>query len=274
MLFNNQHMAKENNLQESRHLRPSTPAQTRLTLLFLLFVLLTGTRAFAQADASYVIKAVGSFRSSHKDFFDLNPYYPVSTGSQVGKITISSTYSLSFAKGINDHFFGGIAFSHAVNSEEINPEKDIPSYGKNDFYLNLYANDKQVVGSVSPALFLQYNYQFVERFYAIIELHTGYIWVTDKQSSARYLFNQSTGGNYELSRSYERKQTREYIKTALVPSFRYNFHKNMGVDVSLGLFQFSKKVKESIVNNAERRANYFDASISPDVWQFGFWVGF
>ncbi|WP_416866996.1 MAG: hypothetical protein ACMVP2_05575 [Imperialibacter sp.] len=267
-------MAKENNLQESPHLRPSTPAQTRLTLLFLLFVLLTGAKAFAQADVSYVIKAAGSFHSSHKDFFDLNPYYPVSTGSQVGKITISSTYGISFAKRMNDRFLGGIAFSQAVNSEEINPEKDIPSYGKNDFYLNLYANDKQVVGSASPALFLQYNYQIVERLYAIIELHAGYIWVTDKQSSAQYLFNQSTGGNYELSRSNERKQTREYMKTALVPSLRYNFHRNMGVDVSLGLFQFRKKVKESIINHAERRASSFDASISPDVWQFGFWIGF
>ncbi|WOK05267.1 hypothetical protein RT717_19490 [Imperialibacter roseus] len=267
-------MAKENNLQESPRLQPSTPAQTRLTLLSLLFVLLAGAKAFAQADVSYVIKAAGSFHSSYKDFFDLNPYYPVSIGSQMGSKTIVSTYGIGVAKRINDHFFGGIAFSQTVNSEEINPKKDIPSYGSYGFYLDQYSNQKQSITATSPDAFVQNNYLIAGGFYAVLDLYVGYMWMAEKRSGTGYTITEIDGGLYGTKGSYYRKQTREYMKTALMPSLRYNFHKNMGVDVSLGLFQFRKKVKESIISNAERRASYFDASISPDVWQFGFWMGF
>ncbi len=227
----------------------------------------------AQLAHDYILKMNGSYSSIRKDIFDLNPLYtPPANIYNYGLISRNVESGVSLGKKIKTNLYYGVGLSYQKNREDLNPIKYIPSRNQCPGGCSSYSNSLVTSKTLSPSVFLQYNAAILEKVYFVFDVYSAYRWETSFDSRRLYVSNQGLGEFILLSQS-EEEIKKQWLSIGLMPSIRVNIYKNFGVDLGLGVLQYSQKTRDSRKQDLSNKTNQFELSLRPEHWTIGLWMG-
>lgn len=235
-------------------------------VFYTIIITLSFLQLYAQTEKNYLLRTNFNYFYNHKDELDAGNGIIPQEGVY-GVKTNNLSFAITSARKFKTNFYYGLGFSYNLAKEEINPNSDVSAasgsgYTSNIIIQNTITNSR----TYSPLVFIQYYNNLSDRFSVAIELYSKYDFSNFKTIST--LTNFLPGYN-NISEKYHKKQ---YLNIGLHPSIRFDIMKNMGTELTFGLFEYKHKFKDSRMLDDSKKTSSFQIGFKPENWLLGFFL--
>jgi hypothetical protein len=235
-------------------------------VFFTIIITLSFLQLYAQTEKNYLLRTNFNYFYNHKDNLDAGNGMIPQEGVY-GVKTNNLSFAITSARKFKTSFYYGLGFSYNLAKEEINPNSDVSAALVSGYSSNIIIQKTITCSQTySPLIFIQYDNSLSDRFSVAIELYSKYDFSNFKTSST--LTNGLSGYN-NISEKFQKKQ---YVNIGLHPSVRFDIMKNMGTELTLGLFEYSHKFKDSRMFDDSKKTSSFQIGFKPENWLLGFYL--
>ncbi len=242
--------------------------------------------AFAQPEQGYFLKLGGSYWYSRMDLPDLlQNSEPNTANGLFGMKTSNYQLSLSVGKKIKRRLFFWIDVSFRNERKVINSSKFVPEVTCSGHcsFITSYYYSKSNTWSIKPMAGFQYSLPVSQKVSFLMDAYAGYEWGDQSifyERRQRKSESSNPGGFgtiHEVGTPYGEvlggkiNYPREYssIHSGLRPSFRFTVTEKIAIDLGIGHFSYSKKIRDSRIYDLGGKSSYIGATFKPKNWVIG-----
>jgi len=235
-------------------------------VFYTIIITLSFLQPYAQTEKNYLLRTNFNYFYKHKDKIDAGNGIIPQDGIY-GVKTSNLSFAITSARKFKTCFYYGLGFSYNQAKEEINPNSDMSAASGSGYSSNIIIQNT-ISGSrtYSPLIFIQYDNNLSDRFSVAIELYSKYDFSNFKTINT--LTNFLPGYN-NISEKFQKKQ---YLNIGLHPSIRFDIMKNLGTELTLELFEYTHKFKDSRMPDDSKKTSSFQIGFKPENWLLGFYL--